>query len=324
MRLAALSNTQLQPWINWTLLGPPLLEPLAALPGGRMIAPPPFHWDRRGDWLGAIREFRSSDAVFWMQASARPEWPLWALSVTKPTVRRSAFVVDAWRPSINKIGFTAVTQRLNPCFVAFREARDELRHRFPKGRFEWLTFGIDSDAFRPSQGERDVFAYWMGRRYEPLHRALLRYCEERGLNYRYTQVSGEFADPKDLGAFVGRCRYFVVTPPDLDNPLRTGGYSPLVMRYLEGLAAGARLLGVLPRSGEYEDLLPRSAILEVAADGSDLAERLDADAGNAEGWHAVERAGEFVRREHSWHRRAEQIYERLEGTTGEVELAHLR
>jgi glycosyltransferase involved in cell wall biosynthesis len=324
VRLAALSNTELQPWINWTLLGPPLLEPLAGLPGGRLIAAPPFDWGRRADWLAAVRELRRTDTVFWMQASSRPEWPLWALSASKPTIRRSAFVVDAWRPAISKIGFVAVTQRLDPCFIAFREGRDELKRRFPKGRFEWLTFGIDADAFRPGQGERDVFVYWMGRRYDPLHRALLAYCDERGLTYRYTQVSGgEFADPKDLGAFVGRCRYFVVTPPDLDNPVRTGGYSPLVMRYLEGLAAGARLLGVLPKSGEYEDLLPRSAICEVAADGSDLAERLDADASNAEGWRAVERAGEFVRREHSWRRRAEQIYDRLVGKTTEVELTRL-
>jgi Glycosyl transferases group 1 len=249
--------------------------------------------------------------MFWMQASSRPDWPLWALSGVKPAVRRSSFVVDAWRPAITKIGVLAVTQRLNPCFVAFREAVDELKRGFPSGCFEWLTFGIDTDVFRPREGERDVFAYWMGRRYDVLHQALLRYCEERGLEYRYTQVGGEFADPYELGALVSRCRYFVVTPPDLDNPGRTGGYSPLVMRYLEGLASGARLLGVLPKSGEYEDLLPRRAICEVAPDGSDLAEKLDADAHDADGWRAVQQAGDLVRKEHSWRRRAEQIYERL-------------
>ncbi|MGB8880298.1 MAG: glycosyltransferase, partial [Solirubrobacteraceae bacterium] len=89
------------------------------------------------------------------------------------------------------------------------------------------------------------------------------------------------------------------------------GYSPLVMRYLEGLASGARLLGVLPKSGEFEDLLPRDAICEVEPDGSDLAEKLDADLANAEAWRAVERAGELVKAEHSWRRRAEQVYARL-------------
>ena len=85
------------------------------------------------------------------------------------------------------------------------------------------------------------------------------------------------------------------------------------MRYLEGLSAGCRLLGVLPKSGEYEALLPREAILEVASDGSDLAARLDADIANPTGWEAVERARMLVR-EHLA-RRAEQIHARLEQGT---------
>jgi hypothetical protein len=104
MRLAVLSNTELHPAVNWTTLGPPLLEPLAAYPGAHLIAPPPFRWDRRSDWLAAVRRYLRSDTVFWMQSSSRPELPLWALSAIKPTMRRSAFVVDAWRPALTKIG----------------------------------------------------------------------------------------------------------------------------------------------------------------------------------------------------------------------------
>jgi hypothetical protein len=311
MRLAVLSNSRLDPWVNWTTLGPPLLEPLAAHPGGRLIAPPPLRWERRAQWRAAARALRGADTLFWMQGSARPELPLWALAALRPTTRRSAFVVDAWRPAVTEIGMLAMAQRLNPCFVAFREGCEELKRRFPRVRFEWLPFGIDTDVFRSRDADRDIFAYWMGRRHDSLHQALLRYTAERGLTYRYTTVSGEFRDPQELGSLVGRCRYFVVTPPDIDNPARTGGYSPLVMRYLEGLAAGARLLGVLPKSGEFEDLLPRESICVVAPDGSDLAEKLDADADDADGWRAVERAGEIVRTEHSWRRRAEQIYESL-------------
>jgi glycosyltransferase involved in cell wall biosynthesis len=83
------------------------------------------------------------------------------------------------------------------------------------------------------------------------------------------------------------------------------------MRYLEGLAAGARLLGVLPRSGEYETLLPLDAILQVAPDGSDLAEKLFSDANDPRSRAAVERARSLVRTQHSWEKRAEQIYDRL-------------
>ncbi len=316
MRLAVLSNAELQPWVNWTTLGPPLLRPLAGYPGGRLIAPPPLSWRRRREWPPAVRGFRSADTAFWMQGSARPEWPLLALSATRPGIRRSAFVVDAWRQALTKIGTLAVAQRLDPCFVAFREGCDELRRRFPRGRFEWLPFGADTEVFRPGDAERDIFAFWMGRRSARLHGALLRYCRERGLSYRYTQVPGEFADPRELGALAGRCRYFVVTPPDLDDPVRTGGFSPLVMRYLEGLAAGARLLGVRPASGEFEDLIPADALCEVRADGSDLAEVLDADQARADAWQVVDKARDLVRAEHSWRRRAEQIHERLRSDCG--------
>ena len=305
MMLAVLSNDRLDPWINWTTLGPPLLEPLAQL-GGRLVSPPA----RPVAWPGLARSMRRVDSVFWMQQSARPEWPLVAASLAAGVAHRSAFVVDPWLVDLPRIALAARLQRLDPLFVPFSEGAEELSRRHPRGRFEWLPFGVDTDVFAPGSGERDVFAFWMGRRHEPLHRRLLEYCEARGLRYEYRR-EGRLLSPQELGEMAGRSRYFVVTPPLDEDRARTGGYSPLVMRYFEGLSAGARLLGVLPGSGEYERLLPLDAILRVEVDGSDLEERLDGDTGAAA---ATSRATEHVRRHHSWRRRAEQIHERL--TTG--------
>ncbi len=103
----------------------------------------------------------------------------------------------------------------------------------------------------------------------------------------------------------------MATPPDLDQPERTGGFSPLVMRYFEGLAAGTRLLGVLPRSGEYESILPTDAFCQVSPDGSDLAKILDEDRSNPNNQGAVDAASAFVREHHSWRRRAEQVFNHL-------------
>ncbi|KQQ05153.1 MULTISPECIES: glycosyltransferase family protein [unclassified Rathayibacter] len=302
MTLAVLSNDRLDPWINWTTLGPPLLEPLAAL-GGRLVSPPP---EPRA-WPRLARTMRGATSVFWMQQSARPEWPLVAASLAAGRAARSAFVVDPWLVDLPRIALAARLQRLDPLFVPFSEGAQELVRRHPRGRFEWLPFGVDTEVFAPGDGERDVFAFWMGRRHEPLHRALLEYCEARGLRYEYRR-EGLLLTPEELGELAGRSRYFVVTPPLAEDRARTGGYSPLVMRYLEGLAAGARLVGVLPGSGEYERLLPLDAILQVDVDGRDLAERLDADAESA---GATARASAHVRTHHSWARRAEQIHERL-------------
>lgn len=311
MQLAALSNERLNPWMNWATLGPPLLRALTDRDDAVLASPPLLQWRNRAEWRHVLRKTRVADTLFWLQGSARPELPVWLLAATRPRARRSAYVLDAWKPALGKIGMLAVAQRLDPCFVAYREASEELARRFPGGRFEWLPVGVDIDHFKAAAGEKDVFAYWMGRRSEPLHRALMRYCEARGLIYRYTQPGGEISDPGESARLAGRCKYFVVTPPDLDNPVRTGGFSPLVLRYLEGLSAGARLLGVLPRSGDYDLVLPRDAMLEVAADGSDLAEKLDADVANGGAAQVVERASALVRTHHSWTRRAEQVYTRL-------------
>jgi hypothetical protein len=315
MRLGVLSNKKLDPWINWTTLGPPLLDVLSRYPRAQLIAPPPLTWQRAGEWASTLHALAGVNTLFWMQGSSRPELPVHLAALMRGPVRRSAFVVDAWKYLVGKIGALAMLQRLDPCFVAFHEGYRDLRTRFPRGRFEWLPFGVDTDVFAPVPGERPVFAYWMGRRYEALHRALVQYCGERGLDYRYTQRPGEFADPAELGRLVGSTRYFIVAPPDLSTPGRTGGYSPFVMRYLEGLAAGARLLGVLPRSGEYERLLPLDAMLVVSPDGADLTRRLDEDRDNQDALAAVARASRLVREQHSWARRAEQIYHRLENGT---------
>jgi glycosyltransferase involved in cell wall biosynthesis len=165
--------------------------------------------------------------------------------------------------------------------------------------------------FRDLGLERDIFAYWMGRRHEPLHARLRAYCAERGLTYRYTLRGGEFPDPRDLNRVIARARYFVVTPPDLDNPARTGRYSPMMMRYLEGLASGARLLGVLPNRDEYERMLPLDAVVRCAPDGSDLEDALDRDFADRLAERNRRAAQRRVVDEHGWERRAETIHARL-------------
>jgi hypothetical protein len=309
MELGLLSNSALNPSVYWTTLLPPLFSGLGDQPGVRTIAPPPLTWDQRSEW-GKIRsQVKGCDALFWIQLAARPNGPIHLASYLNLGARRSNFVLDAWKPSLTKIGLVATVERLDPCFVAYREATDELKRRFPLAKFIWLPFGAHTDIFYPRKEEKSIFAFWLGRRYEPLHQALLAYCEARGLRYVFSKDGG--LTTEQVGQLASSAQYFVATPPDLDHPERTGGFSPLVMRYFEGLAAGTRLLGVLPRSGEYESILPLDAFCQVSPDGSDLAERLDEDRSNSNSQLAVEAAAAFVRENHSWRRRAEQVFNHL-------------
>jgi hypothetical protein len=131
MQLGVLSNQNLNPWVNWTTLGPPLLGPLAENAKVRLIAPPQLAWSNVREWRNVMQSVCSSDTLFWMQGSSRPEVPLHIASLLRGRVRRSAYVVDAWSYLIPQIGTLAVIQNLDPCFVAFREGYHELKRRFP-------------------------------------------------------------------------------------------------------------------------------------------------------------------------------------------------
>jgi hypothetical protein len=108
MRLSVLSNEQLDPWVNWSTLGPPLLQPLARFAQGTVLAPPPLRLGHAERWWRALRGASGADTYFWMQGSSRPEWPLVLLSAFGGRVRRSAYVIDAWKPQLNKIGLAAI------------------------------------------------------------------------------------------------------------------------------------------------------------------------------------------------------------------------
>jgi len=149
----------------------------------------------------------------------------------------------------------------------------------------------------------------MGRRHEPLHQALLKYCEERNLKYFY---SDKFLFGEELGQAASSAQYFVVSPREVIDAKTMTAFSPISPRYFEGLAAGTRLIGSLPESGEYNALLPTDALCEVSLDGSDLAERLDRDRQNPDNQRAVDAAAALVREHHSWRRRGQQIYSYLQ------------
>jgi hypothetical protein len=304
---------------HWQTLSRPLEARLSSRAGCTVVRPPALRRPTlRADlpaWLSAIRTLRRGDGVFWLQISSHPERELWPLLYVRPGARRAAWVIDAWRPQLRKVGLLATAQRISPLFVGFREARDVLKARHPGLDARWLPFAANADVFREWGVERDVFAYWMGRRSRELERALIEYCRARGLTYRTDRVTGT-----DLGRLAARSRFFVVTPPGVGDTVPTGGFSPLTSRYFEGLAAGARLLGVLPGSGEYQELLPLDVTVEVAPDGRDLADVLDAAAGDpAE--EATRRAQAYVHANHTWAHRADVIYDAMnDGTNVAVAL----
>ena len=315
MRLAVLSPQGIDVPFYWRNLGPPLELALASQPGATLVAPAPLRKamlrPNRPGWLAAIRTLRKADAVFWIQEHLHPAASLWALAYLSPLARRGILAADAWEPTLGYLARIVEAQRPFVCWVFYSQALERLRLAAPSVRWEWLGLGVDLSRFRDLELDRDLYAFWMGRRYEPLHEALARHCAARGLAYRFSTGPSDPGDVTELNELISRSRYFVVTPPHLQNPARTGGFSPLTSRYLEGSAAGARLLGVPPVARELEALLPGGALVECGSDGRDLGSVLDAaDADPAFDDLRLQTRDEVVAR-HGWDERARAIHAAL-------------
>jgi hypothetical protein len=310
MELGLLSNVLVSSRPFWQAYVPPLFSAIAAQGNNvRIVEPPPIAWARRDAWKSIRSQIKACDTLFWLQLSARPGTEIHLASLNRLGARRANFIIDAWKPVLTKIGMAATIERLNPCFVAYLEATTELKRPFPLGKFVWLPLAVRTEIFYPRKDAKPNFAFYMGRRHEPLHEALLKYCEARGLKYLY---SDKFMFGEEVGRAAASAQYFVVSPREVIDPKTKTAFSPLPMRYFEGLGAGARLLGTLPGSGEYEALLPTDALCEVSLDGSDLAERLDRDRQNPDNHQrAAEAAAALVHEHHSWRRRRQQIYSYL-------------
>jgi len=206
-------------------------------------------------------------------------------------------------------------QHIRRCFVWYREAADIFAERYPELGFSWLPVCVDTDVFRDRGLTRDIDFFLIGRRDAVLHQALLDYCAERGLSYRYSMHEHDPPTREELGELVARTRYFVATPPNLTNAERTGGFSPLVPRYLEGPAGGARLIGVPCLESDLAYYLPEGGFIRCSPDGSDLAQVLEAAESDPD-WetHRV-RTRDRVVSEHSWEQRARDIYADVETLT---------
>jgi hypothetical protein len=314
MKLAVLSSMAIEKMTWWRNLAPPIEEALGRHPEVTIVTPPPL---RRGTlradrpaWLAAIRTVRSCDVVFWIQMCIRPALPLWALAYARPAAIRSVLAVDVWEPDLDDFALLASAQRFRPIFITEPQAVAALRPRYQQLDVRPVLVGYNESGFRDLELTRDIDVFWMGRRDEKLHTALLDLAQHGRITYEYVEPPDRPIPMEELNRIMCRSRYFVVTPPDVSDRKRTGSFSPLTSRYLEGAACGARLLGIAPRSGELEYALGGSAIVECALDGSDLEEVLDrADSEDFEGERLHLR--NVARDRHTWQRRADEIYYEL-------------
>jgi hypothetical protein len=197
MELRLLSNMLVNTEPYWQAYVPPLFSAIAGNRiNVRIVEPPRVAWARRTAWKKVRSQIKACDSLFWMQLSARPPSEIHLASLNRLGARRANFIIDPWKPVVTKIGVAATIERLNPYFIAYLEATTELKRRFPLAKFVWLPHAGNTDIFYPRKEGKPNFAFYMGRRHAPLHQALLKYCEARGLKYLY---SDKFLFGEELG-----------------------------------------------------------------------------------------------------------------------------
>jgi hypothetical protein len=179
----------------------------------------------------------------------------------------------------------------------------------------------------PDPPARAIDVCNIGRRSEVTHAALVRMARERRIFYYYDTVRASGERGKQMTFSVGnasehrlllanllqRSRYYVSNRARVNEPEVTEGREEISARFYEGVAAGAVLIGVPPRSPEFRRQFDwPDAVIEMPFDCPDIAERLRALDADSERMHRITR--ENVRQaalRHDWIHRLRTVFETL-------------
>ena len=184
----------------------------------------------------------------------------------------------------------------------------------------WLPGGADTIRFSPypHPPARVIDVYSIGRRWEGIHRALLKAAASREIFYVYDTFP-EIADmePYDhrqhrdfYGNMAKRSRYFMVAPGKVDLSNKILGQVEVGYRYFEGLGAGAVLIGQAPDCDSFREMFPwPDVVVPLQPDGSDTMEVMASLNSDPERRSAISRrnAAEALLR-HDWVHRWKEIF----------------
>jgi spore maturation protein CgeB len=148
----------------------------------------------------------------------------------------------------------------------------------------WTPAAVDAVRFSPypDPPQRVIDVYSIGRRWEGVHRSLLKIAKHRELFYIYDTFPGSMAQPPDhrqhrdlLANISKRSRFFVVGPAKGDRPDDARGQIEIGSRYFEGAASGAVMVGQAASCKSFNQLFGwENSVIEVKTDGSDVVDIL--------------------------------------------------
>jgi hypothetical protein len=180
-----------------------------------------------------------------------------------------------WLPALSQFDYV---------FMGYRGSVSALSQAIDRPCY-WLPLGIDALRFSPfpDPPARVIDVYSIGRRYEGIHREMLKAAERGKLFYVYDTLAGgktntantevyDHQQHRDLFANVAkRSRYFVVATAKMDALDETRGQVEIGSRFYEGAAAGTVMIGEGPDCEAYRELFGwPEVVIPIRADGSDI------------------------------------------------------
>jgi len=129
----------------------------------------------------------------------------------------------------------------------------------PKCAF--LPPGVDAIRFcpYPSQPQRTIDVYSIGRRSQITHRNLLKMAAGEGIFYLHDSIAADqVLDAREhrilFANIAKRSRYFIVNPGLIDRPDIRGDQMEIGNRYFEGAASGTIMLGERSNNAVFEKI----------------------------------------------------------------------
>ena len=121
----------------------------------------------------------------------------------------------------------------------------------------YIAPAVDAIRFRPTRRMRTTDVYYMGRRSAVTHEALIRLLEAREITYAFDSIVGPNVHHTRqhrqlLAGTIQNSRYFIVHKAKADLDSHTFGQEEVGLRYFEGAAGGAVMIGSAPRVEAFE------------------------------------------------------------------------
>ncbi len=204
------------------------------------------------------------------------------------------FIQELWASDVPKLGgIVDILKRFDHILVG--ESRNgraaRCGHRPPLPR----STAIASDALKfcayPKAPERVIDFYALGHIPQETHKALLRMAEAGDFYYMYdtvfnTPVSSHVDHRMRLADMIKRSKYFLVNVASWHKGERIGSQEVLGLRFFEGAAGGAVLIGEAPRNDLMDEFFGwQDSVVPLPFDSGDVAAviaELEADPGRLE------------------------------------------